>query len=138
MTAKTLLVLVIALACTAAFAQTPEPRRLGKVRDVKGLVTMSLGANVATVQKDIPIFNGARFVTSSSGEAWLRFENECEVHLKPNERLTIDEEKDCGALIAGIEGTGDFAAIPWLALAPLAMGAAVARLPEAPITPTPR
>jgi hypothetical protein len=142
----TLAFLAVAGCCAVAWAQAPAPQTLGTVAEVRGLVTMSLGANVATVQPDTPVFDGARFVSSSSGEAEIRFKNGCRLKLLPNQWVTIDSAQDCDTLIASIRTITDTNAaggtlfardlVPLLGSAALA--GAIARLPDAPITPTPR
>jgi hypothetical protein len=135
-------------ACCAAWAQAPaqapQPEQLGKVTEVRGLVTMSLGSRVATVQPQTPVYDGARFVAGSSGKAELRFDNGCVLRLEPNEWVTIDRELECKALIATIHPidgallAGD--AVPEIVplLTTSLLGAAVYRMPNGSITPTPR
>ena len=84
----------------ASWAQAPAP--VGAVAEVQGLVTMSLGSNVATVQAGTPVFDGARFVSSSSGGAQLKFTDGCVVNLKPNQALAIDSAADCPTRVASI------------------------------------
>jgi hypothetical protein len=141
-------------ACAAVSAQTTPvsapaqapgspASQLGKVTEVRGLVTMSLGSRVATVQPQTPVFDGARFVASSSGKAELKFDNGCVLELEPNHWVTIDRELTCKALIAAIQpidGTLLAAPVPDIvpALGTALLGAAVYRLPDGSITPTPR
>lgn len=138
--------LAIAACCGAVHAQTATIPELGEVAEVRGLVTMSLGSTVATVVPDTPIFDGARFVTSSSGGAMLKFKNGCTIELKQNEWIQIDSTKDCSSLLASVKSTvgpaaaGDslFArsALPLIGAAALA--GAVIKLPNPEITPRPR
>jgi len=131
---------------SVALAQTATVTELGQVSVVRGLVTMSLGSSVATVQVDTPIFDGARFVTSSSGGATLKFSNGCTLELKQNEWVMIDSTRDCPDLIASIQSTVErgagaemlFAkdALPLVGAALLA--GAVVKLPNPEITPRPR
>jgi hypothetical protein len=100
--------------CAFAGAVLAQPaavtiEQLGAVKEVKGVVTMSLGSQVATVQPETPVFDGARFVAGSSGDALIKFENGCELHLKPNEWVTIDRELDCPKQIAAIQSVGNVA-----------------------------
>ena len=126
-------------------ASTPAPTPVGTVAEVHGLVTMSFGATVATVQPETPVFDGARFVASSSGGAEIRFKDGCVVKLQPNQWIAIDSKTDCDTRIAAINTLSDTLAgggfpmreaIPLLAS--MALAGAIARLPDAPITPTPR
>jgi len=142
---------VIALAayCTLAQAQAqapaPAPSPVGIVAEVHGLVTMSFGSTVATVQPDTPVFDGARFVASSSGDAELKFKNGCDVKLKPNEWISVDSAMNCDQMLAAVHTLTGTAAggtsiartvVPLLGSA--ALVGAIARLPDGKITPTPR
>ena len=141
---QTLLALIAATSCAAAFAQAPQA--LGKVVEVRGLVTMSLGANVATVVPETPVFDGARFVAGSSGGAELKLSDGCVVKLGANQAVAIDAAFSCDQQIAAIQTLTDTAvgagsmfarnALP--ALGFLALAGVVNRLTETQITPTPR
>jgi hypothetical protein len=142
--------LAVATCCVAVRAQTPAAAptaaQVGKVAEVKGLVTMSLGANVATVQPDTPVFNGARFVAGSSGEAEIRFQDGCVVRLKPNQFVTINGEDVCDLRIAAVQtlpdnvatGGGLFGRDNLALLGAALLAGAISRLPDGAITPTPR
>lgn len=137
--------LLAAASCTSVWAQVPAVEPIGLVSEVRGLVTMSFGSNVATVQPDTPVFDGARFVASSSGDAELKFDNGCVVKLRANQWLAVDGSRNCQQQIAAVRSlteSGVFAdssfartALPLLAAA--AAAGAVARLPDPKITPTP-
>lgn len=140
-----LTLVTFAACCAHAQAQTPEPTPVGTVAEVRGLVTMSFGSTVATVQPNTPVFDGARFVASSSGEAELKFKNGCEIKLKPNEWISVDSAQNCDQMLAAVHTLTDTAAggtsfartaIPLLGSA--ALVGAIARLPDSKITPTPR
>jgi hypothetical protein len=137
--------LAFASCCSLAQTQAPAPTPVGTVAEVKGLVTMSFGSNVATVQPNTPVFDGARFVASSSGEAELKFKNGCEVKLKPNEWISVDSAQNCDQMLAAVHTLTDTAAggtsfartaLPLVGAAALA--GLVARIPDPKITPTPR
>lgn len=137
--------IALAACCTLAHGQAPSPSPVGTVAEVRGLVTMSFGSQVATVQPDTPVFDGARFVASSSGGAQLKFKNGCVVTLEPNQWIAIDGTQNCDQLLAAVHTLGDTAAggasfargmVPLLASA--ALVGAIARLPDPKITPTPR
>jgi hypothetical protein len=143
----TFLALLIAACSCAAWAQAPVPKPIGAVAEVHGLVTMSFGANVATVQPDTPVFDGARFVASSSGGAQLKFTDGCVVNLAPNQWIAIDSKLDCPDRIAAVRTLSDTAvasagggllrtALPLAGVAALA--GALARIPDPKITPTPQ
>ena len=136
--------LAFAAIATAAFAQVPPAvSSLGAVKEVTGVVTMSVGSQVATVQVETPIYDGSRFVASSAGNAQLRFENGCLLHLKPNEWVTIDSSLDCTRQIAAIHTVTNVAAgglfagaggsaLPLLGLT--ALTAVVKTVQEAPVS----
>lgn len=131
---------------TSRPADTPTPTQVGSVTQVRGLVTMSLGANVATVQPDTPVFNGARFVASSSGEAEIRFRDGCVLKLEANQWVTIDGEIACAARIAAVQTLPDNLAVAGgffgrdtlPLLGSVLLAGAITRLPDPAITPTPR
>jgi hypothetical protein len=141
-----LVLIAIALAGFGASAQpAPPAQALGSVTQIEGLVTMSLGSQVATVQTNTPVFDGARFVTSSSGTAELQLTNgtKCTIDLKPNQMITIDSTFTCKEQVAAIQTLGDtltagssFFGRDGLALAgAAALAAAVGRVKEPEITP---
>ena len=137
---------VLAVFTCASFAQTPPPAApLGKVTEVKGLVTMSFGAQVATVQQSTPVFDGARLLSSSSGEVKIDLDG-CVVTLHPNQMVTISSAfTSCQQQIAAIQLVGDSnvaaaglfsrggTALPLLGAA--LMAGAVARVKDGEITP---
>jgi hypothetical protein len=141
-----LLAFVAASCCAATWAQAPAPTPVGTVAEVHGLVTMSFGANVATVQPDTPVFDGARFVASSSGGAEIKFKDGCVVKLLPNQWISIDSKDDCDTRIAAVRTLSETVAggsrFPLRDMIPLlgstALAGAIARLPDPQITPTPR
>jgi hypothetical protein len=99
-----LLVLAFCAFAAAAFAQpAPTVEMLGAVKEVHGVVTMSFGSQVATVQPETPVFDGARFVAGSSGSAQLSFQGGCVLDLKPNEWVTIDKALSCQQQVAAIQ-----------------------------------
>jgi hypothetical protein len=106
---------------------------------------MSFGSNVATVGADTPIFDGARFVASSSGGAQLKFSDGCLLNLAPNQWVSIDSKLDCPSRIAAVRTLTEVAAgsdglirtaLPLAGAAALA--GAIARVPDKQITPTPK
>jgi hypothetical protein len=145
---RSLLSIAIALAGASASAQTPAPpppQALGSVTEIQGLVTMSLGSQVATVQTNTPVFDGARFVTSSSGTAEIKLTNgqTCLIDLKPNQMVTIDSAYNCRQQISAIQSIGDtlaggssFIGRDGIALVgAAALAAAVGRIKDPEITP---
>ena len=100
MSLKPFALLGVLLASGAAFAQAPAIV-VGVATDVQGLVTVSNGSTVESVSNNAPILDGSRYVTSSSGSVILHWKNgACEVKLKPNQTILVDNSKDCDRLIA--------------------------------------
>lgn len=95
------------LLCGAVLAQ---PAKIGKTTQVEGLVTVSDGASVSSVALESPIFDGSRYVTSSSGTVTLKFENGCEVRLKPNQSVTA-RQATCEVLLASVRSLSDQATL---------------------------
>ena len=107
-----MLKITLSLLCCVAVAglALAQPGKvIGTSVDVKGLVTVSNGSEVSGVADGHPVIDGTRYVTSSIGSVTLKFEN-CEIRLKPNQSLVIDERKICEPLIAAIENLGGMAA----------------------------
>ena len=82
---------------------------IGSISDVRGLVTVSDAATVQTVVLNAPVIDGTRYVTSSTGYVTLKLDRNCDVTLRPNQSLVVDQSQSCPALIALIQGTQDFA-----------------------------
>lgn len=110
------------LLCVAASAFAQAPAILGKVVEVKGVVTISDGVTVGTVVPGTVFRKGNQFVTASSGEAWLKFDKGCDIRLKPNESLLIDDDRSCAALIALIQPVGGNVAVAGVGGAGLGAG----------------
>jgi len=85
------------------------PAVVAVVESVEGLATVSQGNTLGNLVKDQKIVNGARVVTTSTGSAVLKFNNGCVISLTPNQAVTIDSERECKALVAGIQSTGALA-----------------------------
>lgn len=103
---------VLMTAAVLAQSAGPIPSRvvLGKAVNVQGLVTVSDQAGVSRVLANNDVVDRTRYVTSSSGSAMLRMDKGCDIELKPNQALTVEEEKSCDALWASIESLGNKAA----------------------------
>jgi hypothetical protein len=112
--------LVLAGAVLGQSTSTRARTVLGKAAELEGLVTVSDGAAVSRVVLNQPVIRHTRYVTSSTGYVTLKMDNGCDIVLKPNQALTVDDEQDCGALWAAIESLGGNYAI-----APFIVGGAV-------------
>jgi hypothetical protein len=109
-----LLIAVNALAQPAALA--PKRAVIGKVVKVEGLVTVSDANGITRVALNDPVIDRNRYVTSSSGFVTLRMDKGCDVELRPNQALTVEDERTCEALwalIGSFGGRGSLA--PFLA-----------------------
>lgn len=114
----------VSLLClgSAVCAQTV----VGKVVEVKGIVTVSDGVTVGTAVPGTPVAQGNRFVTASSGFAKLSIDNGCDITLQPNQALTIGSDRSCKALLAAVQpvtGAPALAGAPLLFASNLGAGA---------------
>jgi hypothetical protein len=102
------------LVAAVAVAQTTEKvaKRavLGKAINVKGLVTVSDTSGIRRVVSNSDVIDRNRYVTSSTGYVTLHLDKGCDIELKPNQALTVEDEKTCEDLWAFI-GTGPFVAV---------------------------
>jgi hypothetical protein len=99
---------------------------LGKATELQGLVTVSDGSAVSRVVLNQPVVQHTRYVTSSTGYVTLKMDNGCDIVLKPNQALTVEDEQDCGALWAAIQSLGGTAAAGASSgVAPFIVGGAV-------------
>jgi hypothetical protein len=83
----------------SAWAQTPKI--VGKFANVTGLVTVSNGDSLSSAVNGGGFAVGNRVVSTASGGATLKFDNGCELTLKANESVTVDENNKC-ALVAAL------------------------------------
>lgn len=98
---------------SSVLAQTRAPvapaaptQVVGATVEVQGLVTVSDGTSISNVRSNDPVIDRTRYVTSSTGSITLKYREDCEVRLKPNQALTVDGTKNCDELIALIQGVG--------------------------------
>jgi hypothetical protein len=99
---KSRLPLLLSLLVAVTASAQPAEKVLGRAAEVKGLVTVSNGAEVSGVIDGSPVVNGTRYITSSIGFVTLKFEH-CEVRLRPNQSVVVDERRICDGMIAAIE-----------------------------------
>lgn len=105
-----------AVLSTAALAQAPakpvaEPKVVGQVKSLKGLVTVSQGDSMSSSKAGDNILDGSRFVVAADGEALLQI-GSCQVKLKGNEALLVDGGQACAALVASIRSTAVPVTVP--------------------------
>ena len=97
---------VFLLAASAALSVWAQPKVVGKLNNVQGLVTVSAGDQLANAVSGAPLIVGNRIITTSSGAVTLSFDNGCDVTLKANESITVQEGRDCAALLASVSPVG--------------------------------
>lgn len=95
------------LAQAAGARPAPGKAVLGKAVNVQGLVTVSDKAAVSRVLVNNAVIDHSRYVTSSSGSVTLRMDKGCDIVLKPNDALTVENAKSCEVLWASIESLGN-------------------------------
>ena len=100
----------IAIALIATFAAlsvwAQQPKVVGKLINVTGLVTQSFRNQLSNVVEKMPLYVDARIMTSSTGGVTLDFDNGCDVTLKENESIKVSDDKDCAALWAAVTPVG--------------------------------
>ena len=102
---KRLIALVLAVdAVTAAWAQgaAPVAPKIGSLSGVNGLVTVAQGNLVTNGVNGLPLFDGMRIVSSSTGAALIKLDNGCDIPLAPNQAVVIQTGKPCAALLASV------------------------------------
>ncbi len=98
-------VLGMLLGGQSGFAQN-QPKVVGKLSDVQGLVTVSSGNQLINATQGAALVVGNRIITTSSGGATLDFDNGCNITLKANESITVRDTTDCKALLASVSPVG--------------------------------
>jgi hypothetical protein len=93
------LALALALAAFHPFAQE-APRGVARLKDVHGNVLVSKESGLASGDEALRLARGMRVITTARSDVTVVFDNGCEVKLKENQRLEVDEQKPCAALIA--------------------------------------
>lgn len=124
---------------SALSAWAQEPKVVGKLANVTGLVTVSRGGQLTNATNGGQLVVGSRIISLSSGGVTLKFDNGCDVTLKENESITVSDSKECTALLAGVSpmvatgtvpvvasGVGASSLIPVVIFGGSALGAIVA------------
>jgi len=89
-------------ASNTAWPQTTEPT-VAALKSVVGNVLVSKETGLASGADDARLARGTRVITTTNSEAIVKYDDGCEVHLKPNQRYVVDTDKPCEALIAQVE-----------------------------------
>ncbi|MDO9147223.1 MAG: hypothetical protein Q7U52_06080 [Hydrogenophaga sp.] len=93
------LTLSLLLAAASAVAQTAPAQPVAKIVASEGLVTVGFQNQMSNAATNMPLFEGTRVMTTSTGRASIAFDSGCRVTLKPNEVFSVSES-ECKALAA--------------------------------------
>ena len=146
--------LAIALGFIAALATTFAPAQqsregVAQLKGVKGNVLVSRATGLAAGGEATRLTDHVRVITTANSEAVVVFDNGCEVRLKENQRLEVESDKPCAALVAeaqsilvepagtALSGGSVVAVIFWTALPAVGAGAVGAEILFGP-KPTPQ
>lgn len=100
---KSLFALSLLIAATSAVAQTAPARPIAHIVSAEGLVTVGFQNQMSNAAANMPLFDGARVMTTSTGKVSIAFGSGCRVTLKPNEVFSVSES-ECKALAVGLAG----------------------------------
>jgi hypothetical protein len=101
---KILIALLAAVTAVSVWAQ--EPKVIGKIVNVAGLVTVTRGDSLVNATNDAPLMADSRIVTTGSGKATLQFDNGCDITLENNQSITVKDGQTCTALWAAVNSNG--------------------------------
>ena len=101
---KIAIALITAVAALSAWAQ--QPKAIGKIVNVTGLVTVTSGSRLSNATEGAPLIVDDRIITTSTGGVTLDFDNGCDVTLKANESIKVSDTNDCAALWAAVNPVG--------------------------------
>ena len=87
------------LALQAAAQQTPAPRAVAQLKQVSGNVLVSRDTGMTAGAEQLRLANGTRVITTANSEVVVVFDSGCEVRMKENQRLDVESDKPCAALI---------------------------------------
>ena len=112
----------LAIASLAVFAAMSVLAQtlIGSLSGVEGLVTVLRGGQLSTAANADRFAVGDRIITTSSGKVTLKFDKKCDITLKENQSIAIDEKLDCAALLASVQPVGG---TPPPGVTPVASGA---------------
>ena len=91
------------LACADVGAQQQQTA-VARLKSVTGNVLVSRESGLATGAEAQRITNGSRVITTANSTVIVHFDDGCEVQLKENERLEVDSNKPCAAML--VQGVG--------------------------------
>ena len=137
--------LALAAAFVAAAATSIAPAQqsregVAQLKGVKGNVLVSRQTGLAAGGEATRITEHARVITTANSEVVVVYDNGCEVRLKENQRVEVETDKPCEALIAqansilvepagtALGGGSVVAVIFWTGLPAVAAGAVGAEI----------
>lgn len=92
--------LLAAAAVAAGFApQARADSKVAELTQVKGNVLVSREAGLTAGTEGQAILNGARIITTANGRTTVVFDNGCRVEMVENQRLDVDSQKPCAAML---------------------------------------
>lgn len=78
------------------------PKVVGKFANVTGVVLVSTVDASISAANGVPFAVGSRVVATASGGATLKFDNGCELTIKANESVIVDENAQCKLAAAAV------------------------------------
>jgi hypothetical protein len=116
-----LLALAVSLAAAQPFAQQTQ-EGIARLTDVHGNVLVSRDTGLAAGSNATRLMDGMRVITTSHSGAVVEYDDGCRVELKENQRVVIERDRPCAALLAAVESIVEpsvaLAAAPGLGLTP--------------------
>jgi hypothetical protein len=76
---------------------------VAELKNVKGNVLVSNPSGMAAANDGQRVPNKVRVTTTSKAEVLIRFDQGCDVALKENQRVDIDECRPCSAILASVQ-----------------------------------
>lgn len=96
---RIMLASVIALTATAAFASQP----VGTLSSASGAVSVGGQGVVTQAKAGVKLFDGATVMTPSGATATVALAEGCNIVLKPNQHLTVNNKLTCGQLQSSVK-----------------------------------
>lgn len=97
-TKKLTLALVASLAAGSVLAQA----QIGNVTSVNGVATVTTGTVGTAIGPGAPIVEGARVITTTTGNVTFRLANGCTVSVPPGHAVTVSSAMPCQQLQASV------------------------------------
>jgi hypothetical protein len=89
-----------ALLSLQAVAQQAAPQRaVAQLKQLNGNVLVSRDTGMTAGAELLKVANGTRIITTANSEVVVVFDNGCEVRMKENQRLDVESDKPCAALV---------------------------------------